>query len=81
MDTEEEEPVEEVELEEEAGAEADAHLASLEHFRTKTRDSPCLMMAEQPKLLATTTTATPTDGTTTLVMTVPIAAIRICTMT
>jgi len=31
--------VEEVELEEEAGALADAHLASLEHSRTKTRDS------------------------------------------
>ena len=36
----EEDTVEEVELKEEAGAVADAHLASFEHSRTKTRDSP-----------------------------------------
>ena len=80
MDAVEEDTVEEVELKEEAGAVADAHLASFEHSRTKTRDSPILMMAEQPKLLVITTTATPTDGTTTLVTTVPIVTIRICTM-
>ena len=75
---EEKEAVKEVEQEEETGAVADAHLASLENYRTKTRDSPGLMMPEQPKL--TTTTATPMDGTTTLVTAVPIAATRICTM-
>ena len=79
-DTVEEDTVEEVELKEEAGAVADAHLASFEHSRTKTRDSPILMMAEQPILLETTPTTTHTDGETTLVMTVPIAATRICIM-
>ena len=65
---------------EEAGAVTDTHLASLEHSRIKTRDPLVLMMAEQPKLLKITTTAIRTYGTTTLVMTVPIALIRICTM-
>jgi len=63
-----------------ADALADVHLISSEHFWIKTRDSLDLMMAEQPKLLEIKTTATHTDGTTTLVMTVATAATQICTM-
>ena len=61
-----EEAVEEEVVEEEdekAGAMADADLVFLEHSQIKTRDSPNLMMAEQPKLLEITTTATHTNGT------------------
>ena len=59
-------------VEEEAGVVVDAHLVSMEHSRINTSDSPVLMMAEQLKHLEIITTATHTDGTYTLVMTVPM---------
>ena len=47
-DAVEEEEVDEVAVAEEEGAAADAHLASSEHFRIKTSDSPNLILPKSP---------------------------------